>query len=192
MHFVCAFWNSSNFFALSTSAFWFLCTFWMTSLYIFIVLHVFPQKRPVSSSLYVISICMLRGIMFVYLYKFSHSAPCFLQSEILTNSSWSFEIRLARVYTRAVFGRFEESMKAATAFRIVEDPDRGRHCWLVRHTSTSGKIVWGQHHFQVTVNEATGLLTCECKYWEHTRVCLWVLLCIYLLVFTLFFYPVAL
>jgi hypothetical protein len=144
----------------------------MTSLYVFIVLHVFPQKRPVSSSLYEILICMLRGIMFVYLYKFFHSAPCFLQSEILTNSSWSFEIRLARVYTRAVFGRFEESMKAATAFRIVEDPDRGRHCWLVRHISTCGKIVWGQHQFQVTVNEATGLLTCECKQWEHTRMSL--------------------
>lgn len=106
-----------------------------------------------------------------------------LQSEIVTNSSWAFEVRLARVYTRAVFGRFEESMKSATAFRIVEDPDRGRHSWLVKHTSTSGKIVWGQHQFRVTVNEETGLLACECKQWEHTRM-LYILLCLCSLLFT--------
>lgn len=94
--------------------------------------------------------------------------PFCMQQKIVTNSNWAFEVRLSRVYTRAVFNRFEEAMKSATAFRITQDPERGEHAWLVCHTSTSKKIVWGQHQFQVTVDQESGLLTCECKRLEHT------------------------
>jgi hypothetical protein len=38
---------------------------------------------------------------------------------------YMFEIRVTRAYTRDVMHRFEESMKYATAYRIVSDTDGG-------------------------------------------------------------------
>jgi hypothetical protein len=67
-----------------------------------------------------------------------------------------------------VFARFEETLKKATAFKIVQDHDKGPKNWLVQHTSRSDKIVWGQHQFQVMVDEDNGVFECECKQLEHT------------------------
>jgi hypothetical protein len=91
-----------------------------------------------------------------------------MQSETMADSNWPFEVRVARVYTRAVFNRFKESMKSATAYRITADPERGMHSWLVQHTKTSKKLVWGQHQFSVTVDTARELFTCECRVMEQT------------------------
>jgi hypothetical protein len=91
-----------------------------------------------------------------------------MQSETVTDSNWSFEVRVGRVYTRAVFNRFEESMKSATAYRIAPDPERAVHSWLVQHTKTSKKLVWRQHQFKVTVDTERELFTCECRVMEQT------------------------
>jgi hypothetical protein len=91
-----------------------------------------------------------------------------MQSETMADSNWPFKVRVARVYTRAIFNRFEESMKLATAYRITANPERGMHSWLVQHTKTSKKLVWGQHQFSVTVDIARELFTCECRVMEQT------------------------
>jgi hypothetical protein len=91
-----------------------------------------------------------------------------MQSETVADSNWPFEVRVGRVYTRAVFNRFEESMKSATAYRVTVDPERGVHSWLVQHTKTSKKLVWGQHQFNVTVDTERELFTCECRVMEQT------------------------
>jgi hypothetical protein len=52
-----------------------------------------------------------------------------MQSETMTDSNWPFEVCVARVYTRAVFNRFEESIKSATAYRITADP-RKRNAFM--------------------------------------------------------------
>ncbi|XP_020399544.1 protein FAR1-RELATED SEQUENCE 5-like [Zea mays] len=85
-----------------------------------------------------------------------------------TNTLYMFEIRVARAYTRAVMCRFQESLKYATAFKIMHDEEGGANDWVVQHTTRSNKIVWGQHQFKVTADEDAGKYTCECKHWEHT------------------------
>jgi hypothetical protein len=64
--------------------------------------------------------------------------------------------------------RFEESIKYATAYRITLDLDEGANDWLVQHTSSSKRIVWGQHQFKVKADVEAGKFKCECKQWEHT------------------------
>lgn len=59
-------------------------------------------------------------------------------------------------------------MRKASAYKVMPDPIKGEHSWLVQHTKRSEKIVWGQHQFEVTVNQDSGEFTCECKTWEHT------------------------
>jgi hypothetical protein len=54
-----------------------------------------------------------------------------------------FEIRVARAYTRVVMNKFQESLKYATAFKIMHDPDGGANDWVVQYTTRSKKIVWG-------------------------------------------------
>lgn len=92
----------------------------------------------------------------------------FIQSKIESRTNWEFGVRLSHVYTRAVYSKWEETLSKASAYKISVDSERGEHCWLVQHTKRSEKIVWGQHQFQVKVNQETGEFTCECKAWEHT------------------------
>jgi hypothetical protein len=73
-------------------------------------------------------------------------------------------MRVSRAYTRAVMNRFEESMKYATAYRILKDTDGCDKDWIVQHTKRSNKIVWGQHQFKITVDIEVGEYTCECKH----------------------------
>jgi hypothetical protein len=77
-------------------------------------------------------------------------------------------VRVSRAYTRAVMNRFEESMKYATAYKILKDPDGCDNEWIVQHTKRSNKIVWGQHQFKITADIEAREYTCECKQWEHT------------------------
>jgi hypothetical protein len=91
-----------------------------------------------------------------------------LQGQRETTTLYPFEIRVSRGYTRAVMSRFEESMKYATAYKIVPDPEGGLDDFLVRHTNRSNKIVWGQHEFKVKAEVDAGKYCCECKQWEHT------------------------
>jgi hypothetical protein len=78
-----------------------------------------------------------------------------------------FEIRVARVYTRAVMNRFEDAIKYATAYKISQELEGGPNDWVVQHTNRSCIIVWGQHQFKVVANVDDSKYTCECKNWEH-------------------------
>jgi hypothetical protein len=91
-----------------------------------------------------------------------------MQGQKDTTTLYMFEIRVARVYTKAVMNRFEESIKDATAYRISLGPDGGANDWLVQHTLRSKKIVWEQHQFRVMADVEAGKFKCECKQWEHT------------------------
>ena len=75
---------------------------------------------------------------------------------------------MARVYTKAVFERFEKTMKLATSYKAVRDDDGGPHAWLVQHSNAASKIVCGQHKFKIHANEDIGEFKCECNTWEQT------------------------
>ena len=49
-------------------------------------------------------------------------------------------MRVSRAYTRAVMNRFEESMKYATAYKILKDPDGCDNEWIVQHTKSLIKL----------------------------------------------------
>jgi len=90
------------------------------------------------------------------------------QSRTETHGNWGFVVRVARVYTKAVFEIFERTMKVAISYKVVHDDDGGPHDWLVQHSNTTSQIVWGQHQFKVHVDQDSGQFTCEFKTWEHT------------------------
>jgi len=54
------------------------------------------------------------------------------------------------VYTKAVFERFEKTMKLAISY------------------NAASKIVCGQHKFKIHANEDIGEFKCECNTWEQT------------------------
>jgi hypothetical protein len=91
-----------------------------------------------------------------------------------------FEIRVARAYTSVVMNKFQESLKYATAFKIMHDPDGGANDWVVQHTTRLKKIVWRQHQFKLTADEESEKYTCECKHWEHIGM-LYTIIIIYIL-----------
>lgn len=91
-----------------------------------------------------------------------------MQAHNEPNTNWEFEIRAGRAYTRAVFQRFEATMKRATAYHIQRDTEGDENDWLVQHTHRTEKIVWGQHQFKVKADQNNGYYSCECKQWEHT------------------------
>jgi hypothetical protein len=93
---------------------------------------------------------------------------CNLHGQKDTTTLYMFEIRVARAYTRAVMTRFHETVKYATAYRIDHDTEGDVNDWVVKHTTRSNKIVWGQHQFKIRVDVDAGKYSCECKQWEHT------------------------
>jgi hypothetical protein len=58
-------------------------------------------------------------------------------------------VRVSRAYTRAVMNRFKESMKYATAYKILKDTDGCDKDWIVHCVGTtsiqdnSGHRCWG-------------------------------------------------
>ena len=62
------------------------------------------------------------------------------QGQKETNTLYMFEIRVARAYTRAVMNKFQESLKYATAFKIMHDEEGGANDWVVQHTTRSKKL----------------------------------------------------
>jgi hypothetical protein len=93
---------------------------------------------------------------------------CNLQGQKDTTTLYMFEIRVARAYTRAVMTRFQETVKYATAYRIDRDTEGDENDWVVKHTTRSNKIVWGQLQFKIRADVDAGKYSCECKHWEHT------------------------
>ena len=91
-----------------------------------------------------------------------------MQGQKDTTTLYMFEIRVARAYTRAVMTRFQETVKYATTYRIDRDTEGEEHDWVVKHTTRSNKIVWGQHQFKIRADVDAGKYSCECKHWEHT------------------------
>eukprot|EP00267_Zea_mays_P041791 XP_020393718.1 uncharacterized protein LOC109939800 [Zea mays] len=85
-----------------------------------------------------------------------------------TTTLYMFEIRIARAYTRAVMTKFQETVKYATAYQIDHDTEGDVNDWVVKHTTRSNKIVWGQHQFKLRADVDAEKYSCECKHWEHT------------------------
>ncbi|CAD6226630.1 unnamed protein product [Miscanthus lutarioriparius] len=98
------------------------------------------------------------------------------KSKTLTKSKWEFEIQMGRIYTRNVFKDFEKKVVDYTAYKIEDNTEAGRNCYLVCHTNKTAKITWGQHKFKVRADKENGDFSCECREWEHTG-----LFCVHLL-----------
>lgn len=80
---------------------------------------------------------------------------------------WPFAEQLSRVYTRAVFKVFEDSLHDSVYFRIELEGSDGIH-WVISHTKRSEKHDWCQRQFKVIVDVDNGNFSCECLQWEHT------------------------
>lgn len=94
-----------------------------------------------------------------------------LQCEPVLSTRYAFEEQLSKLYTRAVFTLFKETLFDSTAF-LVNEVSNAMGAYVVTHGKTSRKNPWSQHAFQVTADVESGLYECECKTWIHTGVLL--------------------
>ena len=96
-----------------------------------------------------------------------NSAFLIMQSEVQTTIQFGFEVQLSKVYTRAVFAYFKETLYRSTSFREERCPENPTK-YLVHHYNRSDAFDWGRHNFQVVADEKKGVYECECKLWTHT------------------------
>ena len=90
-----------------------------------------------------------------------------MESEVKTTTQFGFEVQLSKVYTRAVFADFKETLYHSTAFRAERCPENPTK-YLVHHYNRSDAFDWARHNFQVVADEQKGVYECECKLWTHT------------------------
>ncbi|EEE51958.1 hypothetical protein OsJ_33607 [Oryza sativa Japonica Group] len=90
-----------------------------------------------------------------------------LQCEPVLSTRYAFEEQLSKLYTRAVFTLFKETLFDSTAF-LVNEVSNAMGAYVVTHGKTIRKNPWSQHAFQVTADVESGLYECECKTWIHT------------------------
>ena len=96
-----------------------------------------------------------------------NSAFVIMQSEVKTTTKFGFEVQLSKVYTRAVFADFKETLYRSTAFRAERCPENPTK-YLVHHYNRSDAFDWARHNFQVVADEEKSVYECECKLWTHT------------------------
>jgi hypothetical protein len=82
-------------------------------------------------------------------------------------TAWPFAEQLSRVYTRAVFKVFENTLDESVHFRI-EQYGVDQTQWIISHSKRSEKHDWCQRQFKVTADVVNGQFICECMQWEHT------------------------
>jgi len=63
-----------------------------------------------------------------------------MQSKMLTKSKWEFEIQMGRIYTRNMFKDFEKKVVDYTAYKIEDNTEAGRNCYLVVTPNFKDKI----------------------------------------------------
>ena len=71
---------------------------------------------------------------FIYLVR--NSAFFIMQSEVKTTTKFGFEVQLSKVYTRAVFADFKETLYCSTAVRAERCPESPTK-YLVHHYNRS-------------------------------------------------------
>ncbi|BAS97774.1 Os06g0475650 [Oryza sativa Japonica Group] len=82
-------------------------------------------------------------------------------------TAWPFAEQLSRVYTRAVFKVFENTLDESVHFRI-EQYGVDQTQWIISHSKRSEKHDWCQRQFKVMADVVNGQFSCECMQWEHT------------------------
>ncbi|PNT63880.1 hypothetical protein BRADI_4g21994v3, partial [Brachypodium distachyon] len=87
------------------------------------------------------------------------------QAPPLTKTNYPLERQLSRIYTRAVFKKYQEAYVAGTSFRIKND---GPCKFLVYYGREGPTFSWSQHEYKVVCDEEKEEYSCECKQWEHT------------------------
>uniref|UniRef100_A0ACD5T8S0 Uncharacterized protein n=1 Tax=Avena sativa TaxID=4498 RepID=A0ACD5T8S0_AVESA len=91
-----------------------------------------------------------------------------------TKTNYPLERQLSRIYTRAVFKKYQEAYVAGTSFRIKKVDTCN---FLVYYGREGPNFSWSQHEFKVVCNEVEEKYGCECRGWEHTG-----LLCSHLII----------
>ena len=64
-----------------------------------------------------------------------------MQSEVKTTTQFGFEVQLSKVYTRAVFADFKETLYRSTAFKAERCPENPTK-YLVHHYNRSDAFYW--------------------------------------------------
>nr|XP_020164179.1 protein FAR1-RELATED SEQUENCE 5-like [Aegilops tauschii subsp. strangulata] len=85
-----------------------------------------------------------------------HAETVANESEVKTTTKFGFEVQLSKVYTRAVFADFEETLYRSTAFRAERCPKNPTK-YLVHHYNRSDAFDWARHNFQVVADEKKGV-----------------------------------
>ncbi|XP_073363225.1 protein FAR1-RELATED SEQUENCE 1-like [Aegilops tauschii subsp. strangulata] len=91
-----------------------------------------------------------------------NSAFLIMELEVKTTTQFGFEVQLSKVYTRAVFADFKETLYRSTPFRAERCPENPTK-YLVHHYNRSNAFDWARHNFQVVADEQKGVYECECK-----------------------------
>ncbi|XP_020183820.1 protein FAR-RED IMPAIRED RESPONSE 1-like [Aegilops tauschii subsp. strangulata] len=81
-----------------------------------------------------------------------HAETVANESEVKTTTQFGFEVQLSKVYTRAVFADFKETLYRSTAFRAERCPENPTK-YLVHHYNRSDAFDWARHNFQVVADE---------------------------------------
>ena len=68
-----------------------------------------------------------------------------MQSEVKTTTKFGFEVQLSKVYTRAVFADFKETLYRSTAFRAERCPENPTK-YHVHHYNRSDAFDWARHN----------------------------------------------
>nr|XP_015619204.1 protein FAR1-RELATED SEQUENCE 1 [Oryza sativa Japonica Group] len=74
-------------------------------------------------------------------------------------TAWPFAEQLSRVYTRAVFKVFENTLDESVHFRI-EQYGVDQTQWIISHSKRSEKHDWCQRQFKVTADVVNGQFIC--------------------------------
>ncbi|XP_020165496.1 protein FAR1-RELATED SEQUENCE 5-like [Aegilops tauschii subsp. strangulata] len=85
-----------------------------------------------------------------------HAETVANESEVKTTTKFGFEVQLSKVYTRAVFADFKETLHCSTAFRAERCPENPTK-YLVHHYNRSDAFDWARHNFHVVADEKKGV-----------------------------------
>ncbi|TVU41835.1 hypothetical protein EJB05_15390, partial [Eragrostis curvula] len=75
------------------------------------------------------------------------------------------EEHAAKIYTRAMFKKFDESIFLSGSY-VVDEKEKGK-AYLARYIRSDRQDMWSQVEFEVTIRAEDGAVVCECGLGEH-------------------------
>ena len=78
------------------------------------------------------------------------------------------EEHAAKIYTRAMFEKFDEIIFQSGSY-VVDEKERWK-AYLARHIRSDCRVSWSQVEFEVNIRAEDGAVVCECGLGEHLGI----------------------